>query len=45
MSDMAQKTGKAQSFLHTAAVFVFGYYLFGLLTVTGSTMFCRSDSL
>lgn len=30
-----KKSGKAQSFLHTVAVFVFGYYLFGLLTVTG----------
>ena len=30
-----KKLGKPQSFLHTAAVFVFGYYLFGLLTVTG----------
>ncbi len=30
-----KKLGKAQSFLHTIAVFVFGYYLFGLLTVTG----------
>ena len=30
-----KKSGKAQSFLHTATVFVFGYYLFGLLTVTG----------
>ena len=30
-----KKLGKAQSFLHMAAVFVFGYYLFGLLTVTG----------
>ena len=29
------KSGRTQSFLHTAAVFVFGYYLFGLLTVTG----------
>ena len=29
------KSGRVQSFLHTAAVFVFGYYLFGLLTVTG----------
>ena len=30
-----KKAGRKQSFLHTAAVFVFGYYLFGLLTVTG----------
>ena len=30
-----KKLGRTQSFLHTAAVFVFGYYLFGLLTVTG----------
>ena len=30
-----KKSGKAQSFLHTTTVFVFGYYLFGLLTVTG----------
>lgn len=30
-----KKSGRAQAFLHTAAVFVFGYYLFGLLTVTG----------
>ena len=30
-----KKSEKAQSFLHTATVFVFGYYLFGLLTVTG----------
>ena len=25
-----KKLGRTQSFLHTAAVFVFGYYLFGL---------------
>ena len=30
-----KKSGKAQNILHTAAVFVFGYYLFGLLSVTG----------
>ena len=30
-----KKSGRTQTFLHTAAVFVFGYYLFGLLTVTG----------
>ena len=30
-----KKSGKVQSLLHTVAVFVFGYYLFGLLTVTG----------
>lgn len=30
-----RKTGKAQSIFHIVAVFVFGYYLFGLLTVTG----------
>ena len=30
-----KKTGREQHLLHTAAVFVFGYYLFGLLTVTG----------
>lgn len=30
-----KKSGRAQTFIHTAAVFVFGYYLFGLLTVTG----------
>lgn len=44
---MAQKLGRTQSFLHTAAVFVFGYYLFGLLTVTGigftSTMTFRPN--
>ena len=30
-----KKSGKTQSFLRIAAVFAFGYYLFGLLTVTG----------
>ncbi|MBQ9954184.1 MAG: VanZ family protein [Eggerthellaceae bacterium] len=30
-----KKTGRAQSLPHTVAAFVFGYYLFGLLTVTG----------
>ncbi|MBO5126794.1 MAG: VanZ family protein [Clostridia bacterium] len=30
-----KKSGKVQSLLHTVAVFVFGYYMFGLLTVTG----------
>jgi len=30
-----KKSGKVQSLLHTVAVFIFGYYLFGLLTVTG----------
>ena len=30
-----KKSERAQPFLHTVAVFVFGYYLFGLLTVTG----------
>ena len=30
-----KKTGRTQSILHIAAVFVFGYYLFGLLSVTG----------
>ena len=30
-----KKSGKTQTFLHAAAVFVFGYYLFGLLTATG----------
>ena len=30
-----KKLGNAQSIFHIAAVFVFGYYLFGLLTVTG----------
>ena len=30
-----KKSGKVQSLLHTVAVFVLGYYLFGLLTVTG----------
>ena len=30
-----RKTGRKQSVLHTAGVFLFGYYLFGLLTVTG----------
>lgn len=30
-----RKAGKAQNIFHIAAVFVFGYYLFGLLTVTG----------
>lgn len=34
-----KKLGRTQSFLHTAAVFVFGYYLFGLLTVTGIGLF------
>ena len=29
------RTGRMQRLLHMAAVFVFGYYLFGLLTVTG----------
>ena len=42
-----KKLGRTQSFLHTAAVFVFGYYLFGLLTVTGigftSTMTFRPN--
>ena len=42
-----KKSGRAQSFLHIAAVFVFGYYLFGLLTVTGigftSTMSFRPN--
>ena len=42
-----KNTGRAQSFLHTAAAFVFGYYLFGLLTVTGigytSTMTFRPN--
>lgn len=28
-------TGRKQCFLHIAGVFLFGYYLFGLLTVTG----------
>ena len=32
---LLKKIGRAQTFIHTAAVFVFGYYLFGLLTVTG----------
>ena len=30
-----KKSGRAQGILHTVAVFIFGYYLFGLLTVTG----------
>lgn len=30
-----KKSGRTQSLLHTAMMFVFGYYLFGLLTVTG----------
>ena len=30
-----KKSGRTQTFLHTAMVFVFGYYLFGLLTLTG----------
>ena len=30
-----KKLGRVQSLLHIVAVFVFGYYLFGLLTVTG----------
>ena len=30
-----KKQGKAQSLFHTVSVFVFEYYLFGLLTVTG----------
>ena len=30
-----RKSGTPQNLLHTFAVFVFGYYLFGLLTVTG----------
>ena len=30
-----KKSGRTQCFLHTTMVFVFGYYLFGLLTVTG----------
>lgn len=30
-----QKTGKKQSILHMGAVFLFCYYLFGILTVTG----------
>ena len=42
-----KKLGRTQSFLHTAAVFVFGYYLFGLLPVTGigftSTMTFRPN--
>lgn len=41
------KSGRAQSVLHIAAVFVFEYYLFGLLTVTGigftSTMTFRPN--
>ena len=32
---LLRKMGKTQSILHIAAVFIFGYYLFGLLTVTG----------
>ncbi len=42
-----RKVGKTQSLLHTATVFVFCYYLFGLLTVTGigftSTMTFRPN--
>ena len=42
-----KKADRAQSFLHIATVFVFGYYLFGLLTVTGigftSTMTFRPN--
>lgn len=42
-----RKVGKTQNFLHTATVFVFCYYLFGLLTVTGigftSTMTFRPN--
>lgn len=30
-----KSSGRAQSLTHTISVFVFGYYLFGLLTVTG----------
>lgn len=30
-----KKSGKTQSLLHTVTIFVFGYYLFGILTVTG----------
>ena len=32
---LLRKWGKPQSFFHIAAAFVFGYYLFGILTVTG----------
>jgi len=42
-----KKSGRTQRLLHIAAVFVFGYYLFGLLTVTGigftSTMTFRPN--
>lgn len=37
-----KKSGKAQSFLHTATVFVFGYYLFGLLSVVQNPA-CKSE--
>ena len=43
-----KKSGRKQSFLHITSVFVFCYYLFGILTVTGigytSTIsFCSED--
>ena len=38
-----KKSGKVQSLLHTVAVFVFGYYLFGLLTVTGIGFTCTMN--
>lgn len=31
-----KKSGRKQSFLHITSVFVFCYYLFGILTVRGS---------
>ena len=41
------KTGRKQNVLHITGIFVFGYYLFGLLTVTGigytSTMIFRPN--
>lgn len=45
-----KKSGRKQSFLHITSVFVFCYYLFGILTVTGigytSTIsFCPRISL